>query len=138
MSNLYVKIKKILDDKFKNGYSYFIYTKNQNPLLGNKSLESQISEENIKTKIFSEHEFIEGRIFNKNYELRIFYDGSEFKTILVNKDKFKDYSIIKRKYLVNKSLKSYFKYIEILEYLEKDEDGEYWVKLKCLDELIGE
>ena len=138
MSNFYTEIKKILDEKFKNEYSYFIYTKNQSPLLGNSSLEGQISEENIKTQIFSENEFIEGRIFNKNYEFRVFYDGSEFKKILINKEEFKNHRVIKRKYLVNRTLNRYFKYIEILEYLEKDKDGEYRVKLKCLDELIGE
>ena len=133
MQSLYEKINKELDDKFNNEYSYFIYTKFREPLLGNKKLV-----EAEKLKMFSEDKFIEGRIFNEKYELRIFYNGEEFVTKIVYKEELKDQMKIKRKYLINKTLhckENKFKYIEVIEYLEKDEDGEYRVKSTCLDKL---
>ena len=130
--DLYNRVEKILKENFLGEYYYFIYTKGKSPLLGSENLESELKE------IFSEENFIEGRIFNENYEVRIFYDGKNFQSILIDTKEMNEKEKIKREYIINKALKNSFKKVEIIEYLEKDKDGEYRIKSTSLNRLIKE
>lgn len=132
MGSLSDIVKQELSKKFNNNeYSCFIYTKNEKPILGDKS---KIIE--CMNEVFDEDNFIEGRIFNENNELRIYFDGEKFKVINRDKQNILEDKKITRKYLINKKFEENYEYIEIIEYLKKDDDGEYRIIATCLDKLI--
>lgn len=99
-------------------YKYIWYQQNDKMNIGT------INECDINIDIL-----IEARIFAPKIEMHIFQYDDKFK-VYIKKCNNNDDSYIERQ----KLKKKYGEYIDLRHYLDKDEDGQVFIKLTCLDD----
>lgn len=90
----------------------------------------------------NESSFIEAIFFDTDKELFVFYDGEEYKAVKTDKTKWNK-ETLKSKYILDSKFqdKNYIKndnikFIQVVEFIDYDEDGQAYVKASCLDELV--
>ncbi len=89
----------------------------------------------------NESSFIEARFFDTDKELFVFYDGEEYKVVETDKTKW-DKDTLNREYILDSKFqdKNYIKnenikYIQVVEFIDYDEDGQAYVKATCLNTI---
>lgn len=129
-------IEEIFTEEIKN-YKYGLIFTLDKPYFG------ELTEIDYK---YSESNFIEARFFNTEKELFVFYDGEKYKAVETDKSKWNKEDTIDREYILDSKFqeKNYIKndnikYIQVIEFIDYDDDGQAYVKASCLHNIkVGE
>lgn len=98
--------------------------------------------ENIINEVKNE-KFIEGRFFNSDKEIFVFYDGEKYKAVTTFKNhknyKEEKVDVIEREYILDKKFQNKdYKKIKVIEFIAYDKDGQAYIKASCLNEIEGD